>query len=60
MDSEENSKKSVEKVRKFLENDSDIEQAILFGSFATRTNREQSDMDLAITYEIARDHLHDF
>lgn len=44
----ENNKSSVERVKEFLKKDSNIQQALLFGSYATDTYNSQSDMDLAI------------
>ncbi len=44
----ENKNRSVEQIRIFLENDPEIQQAILFGSYATDTYTKRSDMDLAI------------
>ena len=41
-------KKNVEQIKSFLKNDPEIQQAILFGSYAKNTQAEGSDLDLAI------------
>gem|GEM_PF-4075725 len=43
MDSVENSSRSLERIKKNLGNDPDIQQAILFGSYATGTNTKRSE-----------------
>ena len=40
--------KTVERIKKILENDPAIQQAILFGSYAKGTQTKRSDMDLGI------------
>ncbi len=39
---------AIERIRTFLKNDSEVQQAILFGSYAKNTQTEGSDLDLAI------------
>jgi predicted nucleotidyltransferase len=43
--------KSIKQIRAFLQNESKIKQAILFGSYAKATQMEDSDIDLAIQLE---------
>ncbi len=44
----ENNRTPVERIEDFLKNDPDIQQALLFGSYATKTFSNKSDIDLAI------------
>jgi len=45
------STKFINQIKVFLQNDSKIKQAILFGSYAKVTQMEDSDLDLAIQLE---------